>query len=54
MTQRMAGVPANMVLVLQGIIILVIVATRMVLANPYLEDRVRRRYCRLTGRSREE
>jgi simple sugar transport system permease protein len=54
MTQRMAGVPANMVLVLQGIIILVIVVTRMVLANPYLEDRVRRRYCRLTGRSREE
>ena len=40
MTQRLVGVPANMVQVLQGIIILVIVATKMVLANPYLMQRV--------------
>jgi len=53
MTQRMAGVPANMVLVLQGVIILVIVATRMVLANPYIADRVWQRYRSLTGRDRE-
>lgn len=44
MTQRMAGVPANMVLVLQGVIILVIVATRMVLDNPYLMERAWRKY----------
>ena len=54
MTQRMAGVPANMVLVLQGVIILVIVATRMVLANPYLADRVWRRYRALFRRNMEE
>lgn len=53
MTQRMVGVPANMVLVLQGIIILVIVATRMVLANPYLMERVWRRYQKLTRRDKE-
>ncbi len=34
MTQRMVGVPANMVNVLQGVIILVIVATKMILADP--------------------
>jgi simple sugar transport system permease protein len=39
MTQRLVGVPANMVQVLQGIIILVIVATKMILANPYLMQR---------------
>jgi simple sugar transport system permease protein len=44
MTQRMVGVPANMVQVLQGIIILVIVAARMVLSNPYLMDAARRKY----------
>jgi simple sugar transport system permease protein len=44
MTQRMVGVPANMVQVLQGIIILVIVAARMVLANPYLMEWSRRKY----------
>jgi simple sugar transport system permease protein len=42
MTQRMVGVPANMVQVLQGIIILVIVAAKMILANPYLTERIRR------------
>ena len=44
MTQRMAGVPANMVQVLQGIIILVIIAARMVLANPYLLEWSRRQF----------
>ena len=40
MTQRLVGVPANMINVLQGIIILVIVATKMILADPYLAERV--------------
>jgi len=40
MTQRLVGVPANMVQVLQGIIILVIVATKMVISNPYMMQRV--------------
>ena len=44
MTQRMAGVPANMVQVLQGIIILVIVSARMILANPYLMESVKRKF----------
>jgi simple sugar transport system permease protein len=48
MTQRMVGVPANMVQVLQGIIILVIVAARMILANPYLMEWSRRHYEKLT------
>ena len=52
MTQRMVGVPANMVQVLQGIIILVIVAARMVLANPYLMEWAHRKYVKLTGKSR--
>jgi simple sugar transport system permease protein len=53
MTQRMAGVPANMVLVLQGVIILVIVATRMVLDNPYLMERAWRKY-RILSRNDKE
>jgi simple sugar transport system permease protein len=44
MTQRMVGVPANMVQVLQGIIILVIVSTKMILANPYLKERIWRKW----------
>lgn len=38
------GVPANIVDVMQGIIILVIVTAQMVLSNTYFEDRVWRRY----------
>jgi simple sugar transport system permease protein len=53
MTQRMAGVPANMVLVLQGVIILVIVATRMVLDNPYLMERAWRKYQSLLRSDKE-
>ncbi|MDR1863482.1 MAG: ABC transporter permease [Treponema sp.] len=49
MTQRMVGVPANMVQVLQGIIILVIVAARMVMANPYLMEWSRRKYLKRFG-----
>jgi simple sugar transport system permease protein len=39
MTQRSAGVPANMILVLQGAIILAIVSARMYLHNPYARQR---------------
>ncbi|MGH0052142.1 MAG: ABC transporter permease [Sphaerochaetaceae bacterium] len=53
MTQRMVGVPANMVNVLQGIIILVIVATKMILADPYLMERMWRKYQGL-GKKRME
>lgn len=44
MTQNAVGVPANMVSVLQGAIILVIVATQMVLSNKYLMERVWRHF----------
>jgi simple sugar transport system permease protein len=50
MTQRLVGVPANMVQVLQGVIILVIVATKMILANPYLMQRVEDRWNTLFAR----
>lgn len=43
-------VPSNMVDVLQGIVILVIVATKMILQNPYLMDRAQRRVESLLGR----
>ena len=39
MTQRSAGVPANMVLVLEGVIILAIVSARMYVNNPYAQER---------------
>jgi ABC-type uncharacterized transport system permease subunit len=42
MTQRSAGVPANMVLVLQGAIILAIVSARMYVGNPYTRQRAAR------------
>jgi ABC-type uncharacterized transport system permease subunit len=42
MTQRSAGVPANMVLVLEGVIILAIVSAGMVMNNPYLQERAAR------------
>jgi general nucleoside transport system permease protein len=42
MTQRSAGVPANMVLVLEGVTILAIVSARMVANNPYVQERARR------------
>ena len=42
MTQRSASVPANMVLVLQGVIILSIVSAQSFLRNPYAQERVLR------------
>ena len=41
------GVPANIVQVMQGIIIIVIVTAQMVLSNTYFQDRVWRRYQRI-------
>ena len=40
LTPRAVGVPANIVDVMQGLIIIVIVTTQMILQNTYLEDRV--------------
>lgn len=50
MTQRLADVPANMVLVLQGAIILAIVSARQFMNNPYVQDRLARRLSRILGR----
>lgn len=47
MTQRTAGVPANMILVLQGVIILAIVSAKMYLNNAYAQERARRMWARL-------
>lgn len=41
------GVPANIVQVMQGIIIIVIVTAQMVLSNTYFQDRVWRKYSAL-------
>ncbi len=51
MTQRLADVPANMVLVLQGAIILAIVSARQFINNPYVQDKLSRRLARLFGRA---
>ncbi len=40
LTPRAVGVPANIVDVMQGLIIIVIVTVQMILQNTYLEDRV--------------
>jgi len=50
MTQRLADVPANMVLVLQGAIILAIVSARQFMNNPYVQDRLARHLSRILGR----
>jgi general nucleoside transport system permease protein len=50
MTQRSAGVPANMVLVLEGVIILAIVSARMYVNNPYAQERAARLWRRVFGR----
>ncbi|HTP52936.1 MAG TPA: ABC transporter permease [Anaeromyxobacteraceae bacterium] len=47
MTQRAEGVPANMILVLQGAIILAIVSANMYLNNPYAQERAARFFRRL-------
>ena len=51
MTQRLVDVPANMVLVLQGAIILAIVSARQFMNNPYVQDRLGRRIARILGRT---
>jgi general nucleoside transport system permease protein len=51
MTQRSAGVPANMILVLQGIIILTIVSAKMYLNNAYAQARAARFFSRLKSKS---
>jgi general nucleoside transport system permease protein len=51
MTQRSAGVPANMILVLQGVIILCIVSAKMYLNNAYAQERAARFFSRLTAKS---
>ena len=43
-------VPSNMIDVLQGLVILVIVAAKLIIANPYLMDRAQRRVTALLGR----
>jgi simple sugar transport system permease protein len=49
MTQRSAGVPANMILVLEGVIILSIVSAKMYLNNAYAQERAKRWWDRVTG-----
>ena len=43
-------VPSNMIDVLQGLVILVIVAAKLIIANPYLMDRAQRRLQSILGR----
>lgn len=50
MTQRAMSVPANMVLVLQGAVILSIISAKMFLNDPYARDKFARRAGRLFGR----
>ena len=50
MTQRAMSVPANMVYVLQGAIILSIVAAKSVLSDPYGRDRAYQRFTALLSR----
>jgi simple sugar transport system permease protein len=47
MTQQSARVPGNMVLVLEGLVILAIVSSRMVINSPYAQDRAARLLRRL-------
>jgi len=46
-------VPSNMIDVLQGLVILVIVAAKLIIANPYLMDRAQRRMAKLLRRKEE-
>lgn len=46
MTQRSAGVPANMILVLQGVVILAIVSAKMYINNAYALERFARLFRR--------
>lgn len=49
MTQQSARVPGNMVLVLEGLVILAIVSSRMVINSPYAQDRAARLLRRFAG-----
>lgn len=51
MTQRSAGVPANMVLVLQGAVILALVSAKMYVGNAYARARFERALGRLLHKS---
>ena len=53
MTQRSASVPANMVLVLQGVIILSIVSAQSFLRNPYAQERFFRWFGRFSSSARK-
>ena len=44
------AVPSNMIDVLMGLVILVIVAAKLIIANPYLMDRAQRRLTALLGK----
>jgi simple sugar transport system permease protein len=50
MTQRAMSVPANMVYVLQGAIILSIVSGKTFLDDPYIRERAHRRWCVLKSK----
>ena len=54
MTQRTTSVPANMVLVLQGVIILSIVSAQSFLRNPYAQERLTRWLARVLPRASSE
>ena len=43
-------VPSNMIDVLMGLVILVIVAVKLIIANPYLMDRAQRKVTAMLGR----
>lgn len=53
MTQRSAGVPANMVLVLEGAVILAIVSAKMYMNNPYTQDRMAKFFARFKSKAPE-
>ena len=50
---RAVNVPANIVQVMQGLIIIVIVTTQMIISNTYLEDRVYRKVSHLFEKEAE-
>ena len=43
-------VPSNMIDVLQGLVILVIVAAKLIISSPYLMDRAQRRVSAILGK----
>lgn len=50
MTQRIMAIPANMVSVLQGAVILSIISAKMVIGDPYAREKFERRLSRLAHR----